>query len=138
MKKTQKKYSRQIHGDDRIVLDLDCGSSYIQVWWCQHSKNFTLEREDFTPCISYPGENTTLKKTVKHKKMHTVWFHLYEFQEQEKLIYGVSTHNYSWRGKKFDLKGHKHVFKVLIMFYFLIKVLVIYRHYHFYVKLEEK
>lgn len=35
-------------------------------------------------------------------------------------------------------KGHESAFRVRVIFYFLIKVLVIHRHYHFYVKLAEK
>lgn len=42
--------------------------------------------------------------------------------------------------RKIARKGQEHesVFQVQVIFYFLIKVLVLYRHYHFYVKLAEK
>lgn len=42
--KWQKIDSVEIYVDDGIVLDFDFCYSYIKVYWCQHSKNCTLER----------------------------------------------------------------------------------------------
>lgn len=33
-------------------------------------------------------------KQNRHKRVHTAWCHLYEFQEQVKLIYGEKNQNY--------------------------------------------